>query len=61
MPPEKEFEPNAQDPHMLAQCPVNPEVAWVQHHNGVFRFPRRSDLPLPCIHAIRRPPGSCLR
>ena len=37
MPPEKQFEPNVQDPHMLAQCRTNPNVVWAQHHNGIFR------------------------
>jgi len=37
MPPERQFEPNAQDPHMLAQGRANPDVFWVQHHNGIFR------------------------
>jgi hypothetical protein len=37
MPPEKQFEPNVQDPHMVAQCPANPDTLWVQHHNGIFR------------------------
>jgi hypothetical protein len=37
MPPEKQFEPNAQDPHLVAQSPTNPDVLWVQHHNGIFR------------------------
>lgn len=37
MPPELQYEPNAQDPHMLAQCPMNPDVLWVQHHNGIFK------------------------
>jgi hypothetical protein len=37
MPPEKQFEPNIQDPHTIAQCPANPDVLWVQHHNGIFR------------------------
>ena len=37
MPPEKQFEPNAQDPHLVAQAPTNPDVLWVQHHNGIFR------------------------
>jgi hypothetical protein len=37
MPPEKQFEPNVQDPHMVAQCPANPDALWVQHHNGIFR------------------------
>jgi len=37
MPPGQEFEPNSQDPHLIAQCPANPDVLWVQHHNGIFR------------------------
>jgi hypothetical protein len=37
MPPEKQFEPNVQDPHLVAQCAANPDVLWVQHHNGIFR------------------------
>lgn len=37
MPPEQQFEPNIQDPHLLTQCRANPEVFWVQHHNGIFR------------------------
>ncbi len=26
----------AQDPHCLVQCPGQPDVLWIQHHNGVF-------------------------
>ncbi len=37
MPPERREDPNIQDPHHLARCPAVPDVAWVQHHNGVFR------------------------
>ena len=37
MPPDKQFEENVQDPHLLAQCLANPDVLWVQHHNGIFR------------------------
>lgn len=37
MPPEKAYEPNVQDPHCLVQCRANPDVLWVQHHNGIFR------------------------
>jgi len=37
MPPDKQFEPNVQDPHMVAQCPSNPDSLWVQHHNGIFK------------------------
>ena len=37
MPPERQFDPNAQDPHMVTQCRANPDALWVQHHNGIFR------------------------
>lgn len=37
MPPEKREDPIAQDVHRIAQCPAQPEVIWLQHHNGVFR------------------------
>ena len=37
MPPERQFDPNIQDPHMLACCGAAPDVLWVQHHNGIFR------------------------
>lgn len=37
MPPEKQFEENVQDPHLVVQCRSNPDVLWVQHHNGIFR------------------------
>ena len=37
MPPEQAYEPNIQDPHLIAVCPARPEVVWCQHHNGVFR------------------------
>lgn len=36
MPPDLAFDPVSQDPHRLAQCEANPDVMWVQHHNGVF-------------------------
>jgi len=28
--------PNIQDAHRLAQCPSNPDVMWIQHHNGIY-------------------------
>jgi len=37
MPPERQFDPNVQDPHLVAQCRANPDVLWVQHHNGIFK------------------------
>lgn len=37
MPPERQYDPNIQDAHMLVQCRANPDALWVQHHNGIFR------------------------
>lgn len=37
MPPERRDDPTIQDPHRLVQCAAQPEVMWVQHHNGIFR------------------------
>jgi hypothetical protein len=37
MPPERQFDANVQDPHMLAQCAARPDRVWAQHHNGIFR------------------------
>ncbi len=37
MPPERQFDPNVQDPHMVVQCRASPDVLWAQHHNGIFR------------------------
>lgn len=36
MPPERAFDANIQDPHRLVACPADPDVLWVQHHNGIF-------------------------
>jgi len=36
MPPNLMYDPNIQDAHRLAQCPANPDVMWIQHHNGIF-------------------------
>src|SRR2546426_1087939 len=36
-PAEQQGDPNVQDVHCLVQCAANPEVFWVQHHNGIFR------------------------
>ncbi len=36
MPPEQAEDPAAQDPHLIAQCPSDPDTIWTQHHNGVF-------------------------
>lgn len=37
MPPEKEYDPLIQDPHLMVQCKSNPDIFWVQHHNGIFK------------------------
>ncbi|UQA54633.1 WD40/YVTN/BNR-like repeat-containing protein [Polyangium aurulentum] len=37
MPPERSYDMSIQDPHRIVQCPSNPDMIWVQHHNGVFR------------------------
>jgi len=37
MPPERQYDPNIQDPHMVAQCRARPDSLWVQHHNGIFK------------------------
>lgn len=37
MPPEKQGDPDIQDPHRMVRCPGSPNHLWVQHHNGVFR------------------------
>jgi photosystem II stability/assembly factor-like uncharacterized protein len=37
MPPERAFDTNIQDPHLLVQCRDTPDAFWVQHHNGIFR------------------------
>jgi hypothetical protein len=37
MPPEQAEDPNTQDPHRVVVCRAQPDVVWVQHHNGVFR------------------------
>ena len=37
MPPERAFDLHVQDAHRLVQCAADPDIMWVQHHNGVFR------------------------
>lgn len=37
LPPEKAYEINTQDPHMVVHCPSDPDKMWTQHHNGIFR------------------------
>jgi photosystem II stability/assembly factor-like uncharacterized protein len=37
MPPERAYDANIQDPHIVVQCPSAPDCLWVQHHNGIFK------------------------
>lgn len=37
MPPERQNDPNIQDPHRVVQCTAKPDHFWAQHHNGIFR------------------------
>lgn len=37
MPPDRRDDPAIQDPHRIAQSPSQPDVLWMQHHNGQFR------------------------
>lgn len=37
MPPEKQGELTAQDPHRVVRCASQPDRMWMQHHCGVFR------------------------
>ncbi len=37
VPPELEYDPDAQDPHRLARCAADPDVVWCQHHCGIFK------------------------
>ncbi len=37
MPPERAYDQNVQDPHILVASRDNPDALWVQHHNGIFR------------------------
>ena len=76
MPPERQFEPNVQDPHRVAQCragagralgPAPQRDLPLRGRRGRpgARSPasnrRRSGLPWPCTRTTRRPPGSCPR
>ena len=36
VPPDTQFKKSIQDPHRLVQCNSDPDVMWIQHHNGVF-------------------------
>jgi hypothetical protein len=36
VPPDLAYEHNQQDPHRVVQGRDNPDVFWLQHHNGMF-------------------------
>ncbi len=36
MPPERQEEPDIQDPHRMVQSPSSPDTLWIQHHSGIF-------------------------
>ena len=38
MPPERAYDQNIQDPHIMVASRDNPDALWVQHHNGIFRL-----------------------
>ncbi len=37
MPGQKRTARATQDPHAVRRCPADPNVLWMQHHNGAFR------------------------
>ncbi len=37
MPPDQRGDDATQDPHAIVRSPSHPDVAWTQHHNGVWR------------------------
>jgi hypothetical protein len=37
MPPNLAHDPAIQDAHRIARRAANPDVLWMQHHNGIFR------------------------
>lgn len=43
MPPERQFDGNVQDAHLLVRCRDEPDKLWVQHHNGIFRTTNNCD------------------
>lgn len=36
LPPDQAYDPIMQDAHRMVQSPCNPQVLWIQHHNGIF-------------------------
>jgi hypothetical protein len=37
MPPDLAGDPDVQDPHRIVRNAAQPDVVWMQHHNGIFR------------------------
>lgn len=37
MPPEQAGDPGIQDAHRMAWSMSNPDILWIQHHNGIFQ------------------------
>ena len=37
MPPDRQRDPDIQDPHRVVQCAGAPHVFWAQHHCGIWR------------------------
>jgi hypothetical protein len=37
LPPERQSDPSGQDPHCISQCTAQPDVLWMQHHQGMYR------------------------
>lgn len=37
MPPELQYDGDAQDPHIIVQCRDWPDTLWTQHHSGIFK------------------------
>ena len=54
LPPDQQYDPNVQDAHLMVQCPADPKVFWIQHHNGIFR----STDDLASWHEIHTAPVS---
>ncbi len=37
MPPGQQHDPKVQDVHRIASPKIDPNIVWLQHHNGIFR------------------------
>ncbi len=61
MPPDREYDPNIQDPHAVSACAQSPDIMWMQHHAGSYRSadagrhwqrlsaPLKSDFGFPVV------------